>query len=239
MYPISTTGDKAGYLVDQVTVVRQSYAFRYQTAEPFHFSEACFVVSDEDSPPGAMEEVNMLKSILAGKKSEVGEIAALLDVLNGAKFNLLHFACHNVIRRDGYPGPYILLGGDRFETDFLANFIGKYKQSPLIFMNVCRSDGGSPSYTRIINWADSFLQTGARAFIGTLWEVRDETASLFAEHFYQALISGAPLGEAMKLARTAVRDRLGDPTWLAYTLYGDPKATVSKESIPGVQTAQS
>lgn len=239
MYPISTTGEKEGYLVDQVTLVRQSYAFRFQTTAPFHFSETCFVVSDEDDPPRAKQEVNKLKAMLHGKQSEVTNIDTLLNVLTQAKFNLLHFACHNVIRRDGYPGPYILLGGDRFETDFLANFIGEYRrQSPLVFMNVCRADGGTPGYTRIINWADSFLQTGARAFIGTLWEVRDETASLFAEHFYQALVSGASLGKAMNQARFAVRDKLGDPTWLAYTLYGDPEATLSGESTPSMHNAQ-
>ncbi len=242
MYPISRTGEKAGYLVDQVTVVRQSYAFMSQPTDPFHFSEICFVLSDEDDPPKAKQEVNRLEAILHGKQSEVTDTALLTGVLDAASFNLLHFACHNVFGRGGSDestGPYIPLGIRPFDTNILANYISQFKQSPLVFMNVCRSDGGSPGYTRIINWADSFLETGVRAFIGTLWEVRDDTASMFAEYFYQALVSGASLGEAMHQARSKVRDRAGDPTWLAYTLYGDPKATAIIESTPGAQSTQS
>src|SRR6266566_7026552 len=240
MYPITKTGHQEGYLIEQITVVRKSYDSSPRSTEPFHFSEVCFVVPEEDDPPTAKQEVKALESLLSGKKLEVSNVSDLLGVLKEAKFNLLHFACHNLLGGNDYPGPYILLGGRRFEPHFLGTLTGKYKQSPpFVFMNVCRSDGGSPGYTSIINWADSFLRTGAGAFIGTLWEVRDETATLFAEHFYQALVSGASLGEAMKLARDAIRDKLDDPTWLAYTLYGDPKATLSRESTPSMHNAQS
>jgi CHAT domain-containing protein len=59
-----------------------------------------------------------------------------------------------------------------------------------------------------------------------LWEVRDSSASQFAEEFYQALSWGNSLGDAMKYARTAIQNEPGDPTWLAYTLYGNPTATL-------------
>lgn len=240
MYPITRTGDKAGFLIDQVTVVRKSYDSSSRSTEPFHFSETCFVVPEEDDPPTAKQEVKAIESLLSGKKFEVGNVSDLLRVLEEEKFNLLHFACHNLLGGKDYPGPYILLGEGRFEPVFLGDCTGKYKQqSPLIFMNVCRSDGGSPGYTSIINWADSFLRTGAGAFIGTLWEVRDETAALFAERFYCELVSGKSLGEAMHLARAAFRGKPDDPTWLAYTLYGDPKATLSGESTPSKLCAQS
>ena len=37
----------------------------------------------------------------------------------------------------------------------------------------------------------------------------------------------------MKQARTAIQDEPGDPTWLAYTLYGNPTATLLKGSTTG------
>jgi CHAT domain-containing protein len=63
--------------------------------------------------------------------------------------------------------------------------------------------------------------------------VRDESAKRFAEVFYQALVLGVPLGDAMIQARTEIQKKPSDPsdpTWLAYTLYGNPAAVLSKET---------
>jgi CHAT domain-containing protein len=67
----------------------------------------------------------------------------------------------------------------------------------------------------------------AGAFIGSLWEVVDTLASTYAQEFYRAALAGHTLGESARQARDAIRDNPGDPTWLAYTLYGDPAATTS------------
>ena len=96
-----------------------------------------------------------------------------------------------------------------------------------MFLNACRTDGQAPLYTTVEGWAASFLRAGAGAFIGSLWEVVDTSASTYAQEFYQAAIGGDTLGEAARRARDAIRDNPGDPTWLAYTFYGDPAATVN------------
>jgi hypothetical protein len=41
------------------------------------------------------------------------------------------------------------------------------------------------------------------------------------------LLAGETLGEAAGMARNTIRSEPGDPTWLAYTVYGDPAATVT------------
>ncbi len=49
----------------------------------------------------------------------------------------------------------------------------------------------------------------------------------FSKHFYDRLAEGDTLGEAMRAARVHLRDLDPvNPTWLAYTLYGDPNASV-------------
>ena len=101
-----------------------------------------------------------------------------------------------------------------------------------MFLNACRTDGQAPLYTTVEGWAASFLRAGAGAFIGSLWEVVDTSASTYAQQFYQAALAGHTLGESARQARDAIRDNPGDPTWLAYTLYGDPAATVSTGSRP-------
>ena len=102
-----------------------------------------------------------------------------------------------------------------------------WRGNPLVFLNACRTDGQAPQYTTVEGWAAKFLQAGAGAFIGSLWEVVDTSASTYAQQFYQAALTGHTLGEAARQACNAIRDNPGDPTWLAYTLYGDPAATVS------------
>ncbi|WP_067343393.1 hypothetical protein [Streptomyces noursei] len=48
----------------------------------------------------------------------------------------------------------------------------------------------------------------------------------FADAFYDQLITrGKPLGQASLAARQAIRSPDGDPTWLAYAVYGSPAAT--------------
>ena len=96
-------------------------------------------------------------------------------------------------------------------------------RSPLIFVNACRSAGVSAEYTQMMGWASQFMAAGAGAFLGTLWPVRSSRASVFAEAFYAALVAGEDLGRASLAARQAAKDD-ADPTWLAYTVYGDPAA---------------
>ena len=72
-------------------------------------------------------------------------------------------------------------------------------------------------------------EAGAGAFIGSLWAVSDGAAREFAEEFYGQLRAGFPLGEAVNRARRVAAAQAGDPTWLAYTVYGNPRATVSDQ----------
>lgn len=81
-----------------------------------------------------------------------------------------------------------------------------------------------PEYTQMMGWAEQFMAAGAGAFVGTLWAVRSDSATNFAEAFYGELTNGKSLGEACRLARREAARDPSDPTWLAYSVYGDPAA---------------
>ncbi len=71
------------------------------------------------------------------------------------------------------------------------------------------------------------MGAGAGAFIGSLWAVRSSSAKTFAEAFYHAMVKDRiPLGAASLGARQAISSDPGDPTWLAYTVYGNPSASI-------------
>lgn len=163
----------------------------------------------------------------AGSERTIGQLNDLMDLLGRGDFTLLHFASHNVVRSMSTDGLYIPFGDMKFERLYVERWPRNQfrNQSPLVFMNCCASGGSVPLYTEMARWANSFLRVGAGAFIGSLWEIRDTSALTFAENFYDEVNSGQTLGESMRVARSALKR--SDPTYLAYTLYGNPLARLS------------
>jgi CHAT domain-containing protein len=70
------------------------------------------------------------------------------------------------------------------------------------------------------------VQAGAGAFIGTSWPVREMPAAAFSEAFYDTLLKHRPLADAASEGRAAAK-ALGDASWLAYTVYGQPAARIA------------
>ena len=105
---------------------------------------------------------------------------------------------------------------------------------PLLFLNACSVGRLGFGLTGLGGWADKLINTArVGAFIGTLWDVNDELAAAFAQHFYARLFAGDALGDAFHAARLHIRDQApANPTWLAYTLYGDPNGVVRAAEQP-------
>ncbi len=70
-----------------------------------------------------------------------------------------------------------------------------------------------------------FLRAGASAVIGPWWPTAEAADRIFWPTFYDLLERRVPLGESVWRARLAVRQALPErPDWLAYALFGDPRA---------------
>ena len=109
---------------------------------------------------------------------------------------------------------------------------GLRRSKPVVFLNACHSGETGFALTRLGGWAQRFVDAGASAFIGSLWEINDELAAKFAVEFYNRLWGLAghdpmPLGQAFHEARMVIKETdPANPTWLAYVLYGDPNGSV-------------
>jgi hypothetical protein len=223
LYPTYKDEAGSGFLAELFPVTR------WRSGPPannsFKMSRPLFVLP-KDSPPQADKEISKLKAKLKNWRL-IEQLDPLLDEFKSPQFNLLHFACHNMFKADKPDSSYINIGGSPFMIDMLASSGKSIKmRSPLVFMNACRTAGSAPTYTQLSGWADKFLDAGASAFIGSLWEIRDSSAPIFAENVYGSLLSGTTLGNSVLNARKAIQEETGDPTWLAYALYGDPNATL-------------
>jgi CHAT domain-containing protein len=180
---------------------------------------ARFVLPD-NAPERAEDDVGVLKQLLQAPEPPISTLGELQDLIDDGSFGVLHFACHAGFERDDR-GPRVHL-----DLPFLPRELvdaGSTWQAPLIFLNACRSAGPRYQCIGIDSFAELFLRANAGAFIGSLWELRDGTALEFARQLYTSLLSGQELGKAVtELRRNARED--GDPTWLAYAVYGHPQA---------------
>ena len=79
----------------------------------------------------------------------------------------------------------------------------------------------------------TFLIAGARAVIGSLWQVRDDDAATLVEAFYTYLAAEVPVAEALASAQ---RDRAaaGAPpsAWAGFVLVGDGSRGVAVRRQP-------
>ena len=220
------TGD-GDFLAASTTVAR----WRYGAGPSRTLKRANKVlVLPADAPPEAKTELHRLQSLLGGANT-IDDLTSLNSLLAMGAFDLLHFAAHNVNVPNAQGGAYIPFGKQRWDLAFMAAVPqNKFKsRAPLVFMNACTTSGTTTLYTELASWADRFLRCGSGAFIGTLWEVRDSSARQFSVTFYDELMQGQTLGEAIQAARAKLRAaNPGDPTPLAYTLYGNPLARLEQ-----------
>jgi len=154
----------------------------------------------------------------------------VLDLFMAGGFQVLHIATHGQFNAEDADQSVIELADDTLRpSDLRGALLRGIRQSmPLVFLNAC--DGGRANFglTGLGGWAEKlFQEANAAAFVGALWEVHDNLAVAFSSHFYDRLAAGDTLGEAMRAARAHLRELDPiNPTWLAYTLYGDPNASV-------------
>ena len=171
---------------------------------------------------------------LAARQIEVGPPittrAQFLELAEQGGVQLFHFASHgNYNQTFVDESPIVMEDEPLFPGDLTRRRArGLRRERPLIFLNTCHGARVGFNLTGLGGWAQRLVDhLGVTAFVGALWEVHDELASKFAQVFYEELWAGKTLGEAFFSARHQIRTmQSANPTWLAYTLYGDPNSRV-------------
>jgi CHAT domain len=162
---------------------------------------------------------------------ETGE--SLLEYLDQAAHNMLHFACHcepgdakidtlliSILQEDLNDeiiedARVIKLGALTFDL-----IDGKFQRRPLIFLNACQSAGGSDELRKTFNLPQMFIKRGAGAVIATACPVPDLFAAAFAGHFYALFLTGQmTIGQALRETRLHFLKKHNNPLGLAYGLY--------------------
>ena len=195
--------------------------------------EAALVLPDVGLPAVAQEQA-FFNSLAAARAIHVSGPAKTLDevkslFLSGG-YQIMHVATHGRFDTTDADASVLELSDENLRpADLVASRLRGIRQSrPLVFLNACDGGRADFSLTGLGGWAEKlFREANASAFVGALWEVHDDLAVEFTKHFYSRLVAGDSIGEAMRAARVHLYQiDSTNPTWLAYTLYGDPNTVV-------------
>jgi CHAT domain-containing protein len=199
------------------------------------------VGGDEESEkaflPNVKSEIASVQSILNRAGVHTVSLSPrrteLFQAFSQGGFHHLHIASHGRSVPQGGDLAYIALDdGNIAAIDLSGPALTFGHEHPLIFMNACETGQWSPSLTHLGGWVERFAEAGCGAFIGTLWAVEDNAAQEFARVFYQEICRGASLGDACSRARSSIRSET-NASWLAYSLYSDPQATLILPNATG------
>lgn len=159
---------------------------------------------------------------------------AFYDALAAGDFDVLHISCHAESPQQAIDRASLIIGDETVPGQSNARLIEVdtttveaearlKKRHPLIFLNACETGRVGAVLTAWGGWPNVFMRKGAGAFVGASWEVRDKPAAVFSTTFYNAMLAGKMLSEAATAARAAAK-AMGDASWLAFKVYGHPRA---------------
>jgi CHAT domain len=159
-------------------------------------------------------------------------LSDIWKLLETSRYNWFHIASHGNFKTDtpDDPSAILLENADNLTLDdFLDPKIESHikKTRPAFVFNSCHSGRQSWALRGLGGWPNHLIGMGAGLFLAPLWPVSDGCALQFAQQFYQELLSGKTVAEAMLSSRLAIKDvSQGDSSWLAYSVYAHPNATV-------------
>ena len=188
------------------------------------------------------EEMDKSPALLNANQRS-GQISADYIMEKLRNFDLVHYAGHADYDAKNPSSSGWLLDGGKFTSSDIMKLVGGRPLPAMVFCNACQSGQTEewklePTYSeKIYGLANAFLLAGVQHYIGTFWEVLDEPSARFAEKFYQYMIDGAPIGEALRMARLFLVKEYGEDTivWASYMLYGDPGASYFAAAEAGAE----
>ena len=162
---------------------------------------------------------------ISGYSAVNGNLPALRALFHNPPQGIVHFAGHGELSPTG--GNFaILLEDGELDTTTWRGMVKDSPNHPFFFFNAC--DVGQAKHTGnfVDGWAPAVLDAGASGYIGALFPVNDRVAAKFSVHFYELLqqqMQTGPADVSATLARTRreIYKSTGNPTALAYVLYGD------------------
>lgn len=188
---------------------------------------------DKQSLPFQEVEIDAL-SKLAGYRRFDGDFVSFERLVGEVSTGFIHFSGHGEVNQpsSGRPVFAIDLVDQSLDPDTWRALVAAAhgKGNPFYFFNACDTGKSQMLGGFVQGWGPAVLAGGASGFIGGMWPLTDRAAAAFSSDFYggiSARLKDGPVYLADILQ--SVRKRFyetGDPTYLAYTFYGNANLEV-------------
>ena len=181
-------------------------------------------------------EVDAL-SKLAGFRLVDGDFVSFEKMVGEVSTGFIHFSGHGKVSDTGTGAPVFaiqLLDQALDPTTWRAlTFAPHDKGNPFFFFNACDTGQARSLGGFVQGWGPAILASGASGFIGGMWPLTDRTAASFSTSFYGGIsdrLKDGPvyLAEVLQGVRRQFYET-GDPTYLAYTFYGNANLQIVRE----------
>lgn len=160
------------------------------------------------------------------ERCNAGSFQSLVDQLRRGTYHVLHFVGHGMFTAGatGQPAVAQLLFEDEerraqpVDGQMLAWMLGTNPALRLVVLNACeaaRSDGNNA----LSGVAQRLVQTGTPAVIAMQFSISDGAATAFSSNLYGSIAEGAPLDEALTMARTQMFVVGNQVEWATPVLY--------------------
>ncbi len=188
---------------------------------------------NNDELPFQKVEVDAL-SKLAGFRLVDGDFSSFERLVGEVSTGFIHFSGHGEVNDPGSGAPVFairLLDQALDPTTWRAlSFAPHDKGNPFFFFNACDSGRAQSIGGFVQGWGPAVLASGASGFIGGMWPLTDRTAASFSTNFYGDIsgrLKDGPVyvAEVLQGVRAKFYET-GDPTYLAYTFYGNANLQV-------------
>lgn len=166
------------------------------------------------------------RGILKGKKVADEEFTreAFEDALG--KYKLIHLTSHFVMQAGDNSKSYLLLGGGNDRKYTMKSFSGQQlNNTEILIMSACNTANYSSNGAEFESFATMAQKQGAKAVIGTLWSVADNSTANFMTEFYRLFkLEKLDKAESIRLAQiniAANKSYLHPFYWSPFVLFGN------------------
>jgi CHAT domain-containing protein len=168
------------------------------------------------------------KGIIRGKKVVDEEFTQ--DVFEDAlkRYKLIHLTSHFVMQTGDNSKSFLLLGGGKDRKYTMQTFSKQQlDNTEILIMSACNTANFSSDGAEFESFATMAQKQGAKAVIGTLWSVADDSTSKFMTEFYRLFeLKKLDKAEAIRLAQINVsrNKNYSHPFyWSPFVLFGNWK----------------
>ncbi len=180
------------------------------------------------------DELSKIKGVttklLLGKEATIENVTRELQ----ADYDFIHYSGHAAFDVEDPDNSAIYLNDGKLMAKKIRKLLGT--TPPIMaFINACESsmmgDATEIEFeAKISGLAASFLLNGIN-YVGSMWPIRDDVALSTALNFYFEVLSGTPIGEALRRAKQFIYEQFEgrEMGWASYVLYGDPTLTLEHQ----------